>query len=64
MEGIENNAAAGAGGTAAAGGASGGGSSAGDLQAAFDKAIGEARQTLQISTVGNAQLNTLRARPQ
>ncbi|MEM6616461.1 MAG: hypothetical protein AAF619_08030 [Pseudomonadota bacterium] len=53
------NGVSGAGGTA-------GGSSNGtaDLQSAFNEAIGTARETLQISTKGNATLNALRARPQ
>lgn len=33
------------------------------LQDAFNYALAQAQQTLQISTVGNAQLGALRARP-
>jgi hypothetical protein len=33
------------------------------LQDAFNYALAQAQQTLQISTIGNAQLGALRARP-
>ena len=33
------------------------------LQDAFNYAMAQAQQTLQISTIGNAQLGALRARP-
>ncbi|MEM6615385.1 MAG: hypothetical protein AAGA88_01180 [Pseudomonadota bacterium] len=59
MEGISNLTG---GGTSGASGASS--QSSQDLQAAFDTAIQQARETLEISTRGNAELNALRARPQ
>ncbi|MEM6666334.1 MAG: hypothetical protein AAF638_08020 [Pseudomonadota bacterium] len=49
-------------GSGASGSAGGSGNS--NLASAFDEAISSARETLQISTKGNATLNALRARPQ
>jgi hypothetical protein len=59
------NPASGGAGGAAAGGVAGGGAGSGNqqLQQAFQTAIGEAQQTLAVSTQGQAVLNALRARP-
>ena len=49
-----------AGGAGGAGGVANNGAAAADLQAAFDSAIAQARETLIISTRGGADLNTLK----